>query len=905
MSESFDWNFPGLSRTHFNALANLLSLRNGGQVEPASLPDEVLDEDCNDDWDAASVDTRNAHQISDSGYNRLKRKFLDCLAEFAANKQSGKTVTCTAMKEAEDNVTFWIARNGGFPDQEKPLFNKLSELLSKLSCGKENKAIKDSLWNEMLSYHQDRIQSNYIPSLRASFKDNNTPDNNSPIGSHSAVDDGLSVLRKLAFDVTKPGRTAIDKHNKLVTTAYELRMTKSVEEALQSSPGATTKTKKLWVDICLLARLRVAFQKFEEIALKLPSFHKVTIILLPRDSVPVKPPERPLSLKQTFDVLNLSLDSPTVKSMIGQRWALNRVEQEFIKRQKQKLNIHAEVQMLLFLCSNEPSIHALLPYFGCSKFSCFMCARFLQSHGRFATRGCHGRLFKPWTVPETAGLGLGQADQIAGAVIRLQRDLKKELKSTIKGNGRQEKTSAIGGSSILSAYQAEGSRRQSDLERRKLKAEQERVAEMFKRQSLKENRSAFQMAATTSSSKDDCAISQEPDELGECYNCPKMTSRQCSICNRDLYCSEYCQDKRSGLHLFTCSKRPLTSADYLFRYIGQDVLPEDKDVLEDFGFNQLTSFADQCKLLGLYKGLYLSDRITEEDLHKWQVEGTLVANIKEFYYQIPETHRGGYFPWFLKHTHILERRVSSKEATENMIATFYDQARSYLDSESQHKKPQELKPEAKAHCYRMLAGALHMAHPHPIEYNWYTFGFCTCREEQEERRLGGLYQELLIGDKLFENARTNPQYLTLRNRKFQTATFTEFWHSYQSGTLIHLMDSKGLKEFRTDFPFLEEFLSVPPSGPHPSVWDLKQFIAINDPVEYPPIPALLVDYGFMNCQTFEETCILMEIYKRILQKADPLELHKACLAGKLFVFAQMFHAMDEGHKRLMKNVYPL
>ena len=382
-----------------------------------------------------------------------------------------------------------------------------------------------------------------------------------------------------------------------------------------------------------------------------------------------------------------------------------------------------------------------------------------------------------------------------------------------------------------------------------------------------------------------------------------MTSRNCSICGKDYYCSELCQDKRSGPHLFTCTKRPLTSADYLYRCIAEDVLPEDEDVLEHFGFNHLTSFADRCKLLGLYKGLYLSDKVTEEDIHKWQVEGTLVANIKEFFYQIPETHRGGYFPWFLKNTHILERCVTEKEAIENMAATFYDQARSYLDSEDQHKNPKELEPEAKAHCYNMLAATLHMAHPHPVEYNWYTFGFCTCRGELEENWLGGLYQRLLLGDKLFEDVMAMANWHP--SRKSQTATFTEFWHSYQSGTLIQLIDSKGLKESRLGFPFLEEFLSVPPSGPHPSVWDLKQFIAINNPAEYPPIPALQVDYGFMNCQTFEETCVLMEIYKRLLQKANPLELHKACLAGKLFVFAQKFHAMEEGHKKLMKNFYPL
>lgn len=309
--------------------------------------------------------------------------------------------------------------------------------------------------------------------------------------------------------------------------------------------------------------------------------------------------------------------------------------------------------------------------------------------------------------------------------------------------------------------------------------------------------------------------------------------------------------------------------------------------------------------MGLYQGLLLSERITGEDIHKWQVEGTLVANIKEFYYQIPETSRGSYFPWFLKHTHILEKTVTSKEATRNLVATFYDQAKSYLDSEDQHKNPKELKPDAKAHCYQMLAGVLHGGYPHPIEENWFTFGFCTCREEREERSLGGLYQALLIGDKLYEDLRTNRYDPSLGRPKVQPATFTGFWHSHQSGTLIQLMDSAGLKDFISDFPFLEAFLSIPPAGPHPSVWSLKQFLAIDDPAGYPPILALQWDYGFGNCQTFEETCILMEIYKRLLKDADPLDLHKACLVGKLFEFAGKYHTMNEDHRKLMRNFYPL
>ena len=96
--------------------------------------EEELDLDDNTDGDASSIDTRHAYQILYSGHERLKRRFLDCLAVFAANKRGGIVVACSAMKEAEDNVVIWIARNEGFPDVDKLVFNKLGKVLGSFSC---------------------------------------------------------------------------------------------------------------------------------------------------------------------------------------------------------------------------------------------------------------------------------------------------------------------------------------------------------------------------------------------------------------------------------------------------------------------------------------------------------------------------------------------------------------------------------------------------------------------------------------------------------------------------------------------------------------------------------------------------------------------------------------------------
>lgn len=73
------------------------------------------------------------------------------------------------------------------------------------------------------------------------------------------------------------------------------------------------------------------------------------------------------------------------------------------------------------------------------------------------------------------------------------------------------------------------------------------------------------------------------------------------MCKKGSYCSPECENKRSIPHIFTCSKRAITTADYLYMDILHDELPKDPDVMKDFCFDRC-SFADQSKLLGLYKG---------------------------------------------------------------------------------------------------------------------------------------------------------------------------------------------------------------------------------------------------------------------------------------------------------------
>ena len=299
--------------------------------------------------------------------------------------------------------------------------------------------------------------------------------------SSSVSNTALSILRTLAFDRDINVTSTLEKHKRLVDTSYDLRRTTNIEEVLCSSPSATPKSKSLWFDICLLARLRVALQKFKDIAVTLPSFEQVTIILVPCRLASANPSQRPLNLKQTFGILKLDLGPATTKAVLGQKKTVANIESDFDKLQKQKPNVHAEVQMLMSMNTNESSTSGLFPYFGCSKLSCFMCNHFIQSYGRFTTRGCHGRLFKPWTVPSVDGLLPGHADRTAKALISVQKEVKKQLKASVVGRIRHERTSAIGGSSVSGGRQEDRSQRRLRIDRLGMKAEQDRVAEMFKR----------------------------------------------------------------------------------------------------------------------------------------------------------------------------------------------------------------------------------------------------------------------------------------------------------------------------------------------------------------------------------------------------------------------------------------
>jgi hypothetical protein len=342
----------------------------------------------------------------------------------------------------------------------------------------------ESLWEEMVLFQRNRIEQDYIPGLRASFKaydavrtQNNTK---APLCT-TTFDATLSVLRDLLFDHNFDRLDNAERYARLAVKCHHLRQITDVQKVLYSSSGATPKSKSLWLSICSFARLRIAFRSFEDAAVTLPSFKQVSMILVPRPIVPTDLSRCLFSLDQTFGVLKLKLNPATTKAVLGQNWTVEKVKREFAKRQKQRLNVHAEVQMLMYLNTEESAASRPFLYFGCSKLCCFMCNHFLNAYGRFATRGCHGRLFRPWTVPAMSNLLPSRADRITKALVSVQKEVRKKLKVSVDVHLRLERTSVVGKESVSTTDQDQRSNRQLQIDRLRMKAERDRVGELFRR----------------------------------------------------------------------------------------------------------------------------------------------------------------------------------------------------------------------------------------------------------------------------------------------------------------------------------------------------------------------------------------------------------------------------------------
>ena len=358
----------------------------------------------------------------------------------------------------------------------------------------------------------------------------------------------------------------------------------------------------------------------------------------------------------------------------------------------------------------------------------------------------------------------------------------------------------------------------------------------------------------------------------------------------------------------------MNSGDYLELACFENLVPDDEQTGQDFGFNRLPSWPERSRLLGLYIGLIVYMNVPGQTVYRWQREGTLVENIIREFSKLPHDSRGGYFPWFMENRSILDRsKFSSVEASHQYageVARKRFEMR--LDPRDLHTLSDENSPSFRSmqRCRTLYITVIQGWHPSPSQPEWIDFGFCLYKDDGAEGELGLLYRKLIGADECFKMTSlgldANNRYGYCEPR----CTFREFWTAYRSNTLIAFFDSKGLRAERLSLApeHFEAFMSKGRTI-RPSVWDLKACLALGDLEHWHGpdqlIRSVMVDYGFVNCEGFVERSALRKVYQDVLREADPIDLHHACIEGQLYEFCSQYAELDISFKPLMKNMYPL
>ena len=385
----------------------------------------------------------------------------------------------------------------------------------------------------------------------------------------------------------------------------------------------------------------------------------------------------------------------------------------------------------------------------------------------------------------------------------------------------------------------------------------------------------------------------------QCRSCEEEREGKyrCSGCDsKEVYCSKACQIAIWPLHIFECYAyrgKTVPSAYHLARSCYSDLLPIDKQTLEDYGFNRAITPYNQRMLFGLYQGLFKYLEINPKKVLTWKREGILVQEIKKVFEEIPPQNRGQYYPWFLDHQDLLDPSLEPSTKVKDdfylesvMRAWQYIGGRPLPNSSALNdiKIETQTWPEHKRDCFILCQLLLSDWHPNPSLSIWLSFGFCTTQNQYDEMQLGTAYHRLVT-----------------------ECSFEEFYQAYDSCSLVQLFKSKNINLEKISL-HLADFLANA-TRMNKSVWNLKQFV-VADEADSVPVPSVQVDYGFFNCRNEEEKVQLKKVYRNFFEdrNGDPLKLHEACLQGKIYDYVRRTLKLKEDQRslsRLMKNIYPL
>ncbi|KAM0437861.1 hypothetical protein ACHAPT_002226 [Fusarium lateritium] len=556
-----------------------------------------------------------------------------------------------------------------------------------------------------------------------------------------------------------------------------------------------------------------------------------------------------------------------------------RLETKFYGEVKKNKNIHAEMMLMTYLLGRKNPGLEVFPYLGVSKKTCLLCGHMLKEMGQFEARGNHGKCYSQWTLPSVVRTRPEATEKLDKAIQRLRDILREEVMEDVPYRDAEKE-------SVMAAPISPGHGKEMTVfnavveDPRLLARETDWISSFWgtRTASSKDERSVISNSRQDSegvpkgepygpkpADPTSCPFCKDSGELA--YTCPK--------CGTAAYCDLECYLADWYRHKFSCTLgRPIDVTDHLVLACHANQYPPEDDVAEKFGFMCFATGTDRSRLFECYRRLIIEWGVDEDELRAAVKQNKLKEMLTFRCHQTSDAAMLSDKQW-------LESQEGFEvDGKHQGLITFIEAAQEELLSSDERKLPlNKLQPPEKLKALLFYVQIRNGFKPDVNEDNWITLGLCTAPDSVSENRLCSTYA-ILVG----------------------RCTFDEFWSSMEKSSMVELFSKYGLADRILRMRNFKDFMTTVKKW-HQSVWELKRFMRMQ---ETDPFRAVVVDYGFKNCEDAHQRMQLRRMYQEYFERGeDEMKLHEACVAGELASFLESVLGSLPVPSDLLRNPYPL
>ncbi|GFP60343.1 hypothetical protein TASIC1_0017010500 [Trichoderma asperellum] len=302
--------------------------------------------------------------------------------------------------------------------------------------------------------------------------------------------------------------------------------------------------------------------------------------------------------------------------------------------------------------------------------------------------------------------------------------------------------------------------------------------------------------------------------------------------------------------------------------------PQEDNVIKQYGFLCFTSGYCRWRLFELYRRLVTKWKVDEEELRSAVELNRLKEMLTARCSQTGDPAMLSDMKW-LESEEVFRANGEGPEIT----ALFNAAQKQFLNPQDRKLPLVELQPLEKRQALIFYAQICNGFMPDVDEDHWISLGFCTAADPDSEQRLASAYR-LLVG----------------------RCSFDEFWNAMSESRIVELFGKYGLADRISNMRNFKILMAIVLRR-HQSVWELKRFTRMN---VADPFRAVIVDYGFMNCEDARHRMQLRGMYREYFERGeDEMRLHEACIAGELANFLESIFGSLGVPPHLLSNPYPL